>query len=184
MRKFIYPIVMSVVLAACSDQDNRNLMPVEEPLKNEVKMNFIETDEASKNYGHRKDLSRVECQYDKQTGDFQLVAYLYENSDESLRISEMMQITDYGINIGSSGILKPLVGDLVPSFIFLSDQGSIKYTETSQCSTYYDINEEELRGNVVCSGLDSEINEESFIAVSFQCTNQNYLQFEIRPEML
>ncbi len=182
MKNLTLFLILTSVLMACSN--NNNEPPVaQQPLRNEVEMSFIGTTDEDKLYGYRQSLSSVECRYDQANNSLRVVAYKFDNQD-TLKVSESLQLTDYAIQPNKSGFLKPAEGDMVPSFIFLSDQMDITYTEQSNCSTYYEFQGDELRGNVLCSALETDANDRTFVSIEFQCLNQNYLLFEIKQEML
>lgn len=182
MKNFTLILIVSSVLMACSNNDNPPPM-MEEPLRNELEMSFIGTDEDDKLYGYRESLSSVECRYDQANSSIRVVAYKFSNGQQ-LKVAESLQVTDVAIETSKSGFLKPAEGDMVPSFIFLSDQVDIKYTEQSNCSTYYEIQGDEIRGNILCSALETDQMDKTFVSLKFQCLNQNYLLFEIKQEML
>lgn len=182
MKPFIYLITLSSVLMACAKDDNRPSFEPQ-PMRNEVELSFIGTDDQDKSFGYGQDLSSVECRYDKSNNSIRVVAYRF-SSNKDMKVSESLQMTDYAIQTNKSGFLKPMEGDVVPSFIFLSDQSNLKFTDKSNCSTYYEINGDEIKGNVLCSALESENAENTFVSMEFQCMNQNYLLFEIKEEMI
>lgn len=176
-------IVMSSLVMACSrDEVPPPQMP--EPMRNEVELNFLGENDQDKTFGFNQNLSTVECRYNRSNNSLRVVAYQFNNDGGDLKINESMQITDYAIQTNKSGFLKPSEGDMVPSFIFLSDRTNLKYTKESNCSTYYEISGDEIKGNILCSALESDVNEKTFVSVEFQCVNQGYLNFEIKQEMI
>ncbi len=182
MKKLMMLFSLSSVLMACSQNDNPPMV-ADEPLRNQLEMSFIGTEDDDKEFGYRKELSSVECRYDHSNRSLRVVAYRFVN-DTQMKITESLQLTDFAIESNKTGFLKPTEGDMVPSFIFLSDQVDLKHTDKSKCSTYYEVEGDEIRGNVLCSALQTEDDENTFVSLEFQCVNQNYLLFEIKQEMI
>lgn len=183
MKTFIYLLFLSSVLMAC-ERDKTPQFYDQQPLRNEVEMSFIGVDKEDKFYGYNSDLSSVECRYNSANSSLRVVAYKFLNTNGELKIEESLQLTDYAVQNSKSGFLKPMEGDIVPAFIFLSDAADYKYTAESNCSTYYEFVGDELKGNVLCSALQSNDNEKTFVSLEFQCMNQNFLLFEIKEEMM
>ena len=184
MKRLINMLVLSSVLMACSNDDAPTYPVTEQPIQNEVRMNFIGTENEDKYFGVNSQLSSVECRYDSANKNIRVVAYRFSDVKGEFKVEESLQLTDYAIETSKSGFLKPNEADSVPSFIYMADPATLKYTDQSNCSTYYQINGEEIRGNVLCSALQSDENENTFVSVEFQCKNQTYLLFEIKQEML
>ncbi len=182
MKKLMMLFSLSSVLMACSKNDGPPMV-AEQPIRNELEMSFIGTEDQDKVFGYQQELSSVECRYDHSNKSLRVVAYRFVNGPQ-MKITESLQLTDFAIEPNKSGFLKPTEGDMVPSFIFLSDQVDLKYTDQSNCSTYYEVEGDEIRGNVLCSALQTEENENTFVSLEFQCLNQNYLLFEIKQEMI
>ncbi len=183
MRMLIFSLILSSVLAACDNNDNPPPY-MEEPIKNDVELSFLGPETEDKIFGYRESLSSVECRYDRANNTLRVVAYKFANDSEEFKVTESLQLTDYAVETNKSSVLKPMEGDIVPSFIFLSDAVDIKYTKNSHCLSYYEFNGDELRGTVSCSALETDQNEKTFVSLEFQCMNQNYLLFEIKQEML
>ncbi|MEM7647252.1 MAG: hypothetical protein AAF203_10100, partial [Pseudomonadota bacterium] len=101
-----------------------------------------------------------------------------------LKIVETLQLTDLEVVNNDSGFLKASEESKVPAFVYRGSYLELNYTNASTCSTYYEISGNELRGNILCSALVSNLNEKTFISMEFQCMNQDYLLFEIKEEML
>lgn len=184
MKTILYSIVLSSVLVACNKGGDPAGPQAPAPIKNEVRLNFIGEETQDKYYGVNFGLSSVECRYDSANNNIRIVAYQFAEEQGEFKIKESLQLTDYAIDTNKSGFLKPNESDQVPSFIFLGNPMTLKYTDQSNCSTYYQVQGEEIRGNVLCSALQSEQNENTFVSVEFQCKNQSYLLFEIKQEML
>ena len=181
MKNLILIMVGASLLMACNEK--RDPAHYEEPMRNQLEMSFLGVDSEDKMFGFGQELSSVECRHDTSNNSLRVVAYRFDNGN-NLKIAETIQLTDYAVKSNKSGLLKPLEGDLVPSFIFLSDQSNLKYTKDSHCSTYYEIEGEELKGSVLCSSLTKDETEETFVSLQFQCLIKDYLLFEVKPEML
>lgn len=182
MKKIIFGLMLSSVLMACSKEDVQP-PPVNNPMRNEVRMNFIGVENEDKVFGYNEKLSSVECHYDAGSGNLRMVAYRFVDQGD-LQIQESLQLTDFAIQTQKSGFLKTSEEQTVPSFIFLGDPMTLKFSDQSNCSTYYDVKGDEIRGNVLCSALEDEENQTQFVSLEFQCRNQDYLLFEIKKEML
>jgi hypothetical protein len=182
MNTKLFLILLSSVLVACG-QDNELPQVTEEVLRNELELSFIGGQDQDKAFGYNQEMSSVECRYDGSSKSLRVVAYQFVNGDQ-LKVSESLQLTDVAIENFKSSVLRPAESELVPSFIFLSDQETLRFTENSNCSTYYEIEGDVIQGRVSCFALENQQNEKSFVSMRFQCRNQSYLMFQIKEEML
>ena len=180
MKHIIWSLILLSLLAACGEDEKQE--PAR-PFENQVRLHFIDSSKEDKAYGYGKQLSSVECLYDQKTDNLRVVAYKFSESG-AFRIVESLQITDLAIENTKSGLLKSTSEEEVPAFIFLSEPIDLEFTSNSSCSTYYDITGDEIKGTVLCSALESNQNEKTFVSVEFQCRNQKYILFEVKEEML
>lgn len=182
MKKAILLLTsVSSVLMGCHDHHED---PPPPPMQNEVVVNFLGSTGSEKRFGNHAPLSSVECQFSLAQKKLKIVAYQFY-SGEDLQITETMQITDYGVENKQSGFLVTDLEDPVPSFVYLKNgQSNIEYGDESSCSTYYEVLNNEIRGNVMCASLDEEFGNKKFVSVEFQCRDQDYLLFEVKQEML
>lgn len=177
MRILITFLVLSSVLMAC-DRKQEPVVQPDPPVRNELEMDFLGENEADKNFGFQSEFSSVECRYDSASDYLRVVAYRFGNTEE-FKVEESLQLTDYRMQTNQSGTLQGSENDPVPPFVFFGTPLTLTYTNQSNCSTFYEVDREVIKGNILCSALENDMQERVFVSLRFQCKNQDFLLFEI-----